>query len=94
MYINLSIIILSVIWYKINKWIGFELWKYSNKDNNTFYKNNNNNNKKLYNSKNNNNKYYEIKKLHCTLINNKIIYLLSKINSKNIKFIYPLMKYY
>jgi len=88
----LSIIILSVIWYKINKWIGFELEKYNNKDINTFYKNNNN--KKLHNSKNNNNEYYKIKKLQSTLINNKIIYLLSKINSKNIKFIYPLMKYY
>ena len=89
----MSIIILSVIWYKINKWIRFELEKYNNKDINTFYKNNNNN-KKLHNSKNNNNEHYKIKKLHGTLINNKIIYLPSKTNNKNIKFIYPLMKYY
>ena len=32
--------------------------------------------------KNNNNEHYEITKLHCTLINNKIIYLPSKINNK------------
>ena len=74
--------ILSVIWYKINKWIGFELEKYNNKDNNTFFKNNNN--KKLHISKNNNNEYYKIKKLHGTLINNKIIYLPPKINKYEI----------
>ena len=78
MYINLSIIILSVIWYKINKWIGFELEKYNNKDINTFYKNNNN--KKLHISKNNNNEYYEIKNYKALwLIIKLFIYLLKLI---------------
>ena len=41
---------------------------------------NKNNDKKLHNAKRNNDKIYEIKKLLCTSINNKIICLPSKIN--------------